>query len=251
MNNLKMSSQGCFVTGTDTGVGKTVVTAALASYLRSCQVSVGVMKPVETGVDEDDPQLSDAGILQKMAEVSDSLALICPYAFPDPLAPLSAARRQGRIISLDKIRRAYHQLCVRYEYMLVEGAGGTLVPIGQNLLILDIMVMCRLPIVVVGRTSLGGINHLLLTVERIQREGLPLLAVVLNQTEPQSLSSVREQQTKSTIDLIREFTEIPVLGPLLPVSENLADPTALASMAKSQVIRELGELVMLKEIQRP
>lgn len=244
MNSPIVSRMGCFVTGTDTAVGKTVVMAALAMYLRTCQVSVGVMKPIETGVDSDSPHMSDAGVLQTIAHVNDPLSVICPYAFPDPLAPLSAARRQGISITMDSIRRAYHLLSDRYPCMLVEGVGGVMVPVGVNMFLLDLIAMCRLPVVVVGRAALGGINHLLLTVDRLQREGVPVLAVVLNQIEEVSSSSILEQQMESTIELAAELSSVPVLGPLLPVQGALNTHSSLEPLARGEVIRDLGGLVM-------
>lgn len=244
MNKPPPHRMGCFVTGTDTGVGKTVVMASLALYLRTCGVSFGVMKPIETGVDPCAPHASDAGFLQGIASVTDPLSVICPYSFPDPLAPLAAARLQGITIMTDPIRTAYQALSDRYPCMLVEGAGGIMVPIDSNLYFLDIIPLFNLPVVVVGRLALGGINHLLLTLDRLQTQGIPILAVVLNSIEEGLTSSILEKQMGSTIDLASELAGVPVLGPLLHASPLLDRVSSLEPLAQSEVIRDLGRLVM-------
>ena len=218
--------------------------AALCLYLHTRHVSVGVMKPIETGTNPNFPQVSDAGLLQTIAQVDDPLSDICPYALPEPLAPLSSARRHGVTIMMHSINQAYRLLSNRYSCMLVEGVGGVMVPIDGNVFLVDMISLFQLPVVVVGRAALGGINHLLLTLDRLQRQDLTVLAVVLNQIDEVPRASLREQQMTSTIELATELSGVPVLGPLPSLQGTLNTPSSLEPLARSAVIRELGERIM-------
>src|SRR5437899_2328193 len=145
---------GCFVTGTDTGVGKTVVAAALAICLRQRGLNVGVMKPVETGVGERGSTLSDAEYLRAAGGAVDPVDAIGPYRLAAPLAPLAAARQAGTVIEMDRILTAYERLAAGHTLMVVEGIGGVLVPIGHHFNVRDLIARLGLPTVVVGRATL-------------------------------------------------------------------------------------------------
>jgi len=159
-----MKYSGCFIAGTDTGVGKTVVTAALAVCLRQRPLNVGVMKPIETGIPGNGAG-SDAERLLAGAAAKDPLELVTPFRFPAPLAPLAAARQAGSTIALDRILAAYRTLAAKHAFMLVEGIGGVLVPITEGSDVRDLISQMDLPVLVVGRASIGGVNHALLTIE--------------------------------------------------------------------------------------
>jgi dethiobiotin synthetase len=169
---------GIFVTGTDTGVGKTFVTCALARGLRAAGVDVGVMKPVETGVTSAGPE--DAIALRAAAGVDDPLELICPLQYAMPAAPEAAARAEGCAVSMGVIEEAYATLRARHEITLVEGAGGLLVPFDSKTTMADLARRLGLPALLVARTSLGTINHTLLSIEVCERRGLDLLGVVFS-----------------------------------------------------------------------
>lgn len=234
---------GVFVTGTDTGVGKTVVSSALVRRLVQTGCSVGVMKPVETGVLSEQLNESDAGRLIAAAGVDDGLDLISPYRFPAPLAPLAAASAQGIVIEMQEVVRRYGRLASRYSCVVVEGAGGLLVPMGKDLDMRDLMIRLGLPVVLVGRAGLGGINHALLTLEALERRHIAVIAVLVNETEP-SVTSVQQEQCASTVTLLRERAGVPVLGPL-PCQPNLHHDwcAAVERLAQSSWITELAELV--------
>ncbi len=167
-----------FVTGTDTGVGKTVVACALARGVRAQGVDVGVMKPAETGVEAAGPL--DALALREAAASDDPLELVCPEAFALPAAPTVAAAAEGREVDADAIRRAWHELRGRHEHMIVEGAGGLLVPIWKGATMADLASELGLPLVVVARGALGTINHTLLTIEAARRRDLEIAGVVIS-----------------------------------------------------------------------
>ncbi|MDO9117906.1 MAG: dethiobiotin synthase [Nitrospira sp.] len=204
-------THGIFITGTDTAVGKTLVTAALAWSLKTLSLDVGVMKPVETGVVKGRP--SDADRLRVAAQVCDSLELVRPYAFRLPIAPLDAARAERRSITIPIIMRAYRQLQSQHEVLLVEGAGGVHVPITPTMDALDLIEKLKAPVLVVGRVGLGGVNHALLTLNALRARKIPVIAVVLNRTMP-AKTAVTRRQERSTVELLRECSRVPVIGPL-------------------------------------
>lgn len=174
-------SPGVFVTGTDTGVGKTVVACTLVRELAARGVDVAGMKPVETGVGAEGPR--DALALAAAAGGRDPLDLVCPERFALPAAPVVAARAEGREVGIDAIGSAFRRLAERHELVVVEGAGGLLVPVCGKLTMADLAVGLDLPLLVVARASLGTINHTRLTLEAAQRRGLEVLGVVVSHAD--------------------------------------------------------------------
>jgi len=167
-----------FVTGTDTGVGKTFVACALARGLRAAGIDVGVLKPVETGVPAAGPQ--DALALRVAAGVADPIETICPQRFALPASPEVAARAAGTRVDLPAIRGAFDVLAARHACLLVEGAGGLLVPLYERTDTADLARDLGLPLLVVARAALGTINHTRLTLEAIDARGLELFGVVIS-----------------------------------------------------------------------
>jgi len=172
---------GCFVTGTDTGVGKTVVSQALIRGLRGGGVDVGAMKPIETGVGAAGPL--DAIALAEAAGQPDPLEDVCPLRFALPAAPTVAAAAEGRDIDLGSIDRAFERLARRHEFVVVEGAGGLLAPAGEATSMADLAGRLRLPVLIVARAALGTINHTLLTVEAALHRGLEVVGVVVSHAD--------------------------------------------------------------------
>lgn len=174
--------KGVFVTGTDTGVGKTVVAAALARALRQHSINAGVMKPVQTGAlrTPDGLIATDARFLAAAAGIMDPPDLVCPVRLELPLAPSVAARLEGREINVPAMMNAYHELRQRHDWLIVEGAGGLAVPIAGEYLMRDLAREMSLPLLVVARPGLGTINHTLLTVEFARASGIEVLGVVIN-----------------------------------------------------------------------
>lgn len=169
---------GLFITGTDTGVGKTVVSCALARGLRAAGVDVGVMKPAETGVLDAGPL--DALAMIRAAEVEDELELVCPIQFEMPAAPQASAIAANQVVSIGRIHDAFRELASRHSFMLVEGAGGLLVPLDEKTTMADLAEQLELPVLIVARASLGTINHTLLTLEACATRCLDVVGVVLS-----------------------------------------------------------------------
>lgn len=196
---------GYFVTGTDTGVGKTFVTAALAAALRARGRDVAVFKPVQSGAAVDDPS-GDAVLL----------GADCVYAFSASLAPLVAARAEGRTIELEPILARARELAREHELLLVEGAGGLLVPLAEGLDLADLALALGLPLVVVARAALGTVNHTLLTIEAARARGLEIAGVVLN--------GKSDESTADNAALIEAGSGVRVLAHI----PRLADPADAA-----------------------
>jgi len=173
-----MTPPGFFVSGTDTGVGKTVVACALVRAMRRRGLDAGVMKPIETGVGAEGPL--DAQALRSAAAAIEPLEEICPQTFALPAAPTVAAASEGRTVEVEAIRDAFARLRERHEWLVVEGAGGLLVPAARDLSMADLCRELELPLLIVGRAALGTINHTLLTLEAAEARSLPVAGVVIS-----------------------------------------------------------------------
>jgi dethiobiotin synthetase len=204
---------GIFITGTDTGVGKTVVTCAIARGLREAGIDVGVMKPIETGVSSAGPE--DALALREAAGVEDDLSLICPLQYEMPAAPEAAARAEGRVLRLDSIDAAYATLTSRHRALLVEGAGGLLVPIDRMTTMVDLTLRLQLPVLLVARASLGTINHTLLSVEACERRGVDLVGVVVSHS-----NGVLSPADAANLEVLKNQLGGRLIGEVLPCSRH-------------------------------
>jgi dethiobiotin synthetase len=180
--------RGLLVTATDTGVGKTEVTCALVAGARARGVDAVGMKPAQSGVSPGEP--SDADRLLAASGGCEPLDALCPYSFGPPLAPAVAARVEGRAISLGRIVDAARALAARHAAVIVEGAGGLLVPLTERETCADLATALGVPVLVVARAGLGTVNHAALTVEALLRRGLPIAGIVLNRTAPDDDPSV-------------------------------------------------------------
>jgi dethiobiotin synthetase len=177
---------GCFVTGTDTGVGKTLVSAGLLYTLARHHPRVVGMKPVAAGLVPwgDDWACEDALALRSASTLAVAPALDNPVLLPDPLSPHIAAARAGVQIDIAAIVRSYQALAAQADAVVVEGAGGFLVPLTDTLTGADLAQALRLPVVLVVGLRLGCLNHALLTAEAIRARGLPLAGWVANRVDP-------------------------------------------------------------------
>jgi dethiobiotin synthetase len=203
--------RGIFITGTDTGVGKTLVGGSLAGLLRESGYRVGVMKPVETGCGEKDGALfpDDAMRLKAVSGCAEPIDKICPYRFPEPLAPSIAAERANQKIDIDRLLTGYEEISAKHDVTLVEGAGGLMVPLLPSYTYADFARLLKLPILVVARNKLGVINHLLLTLEHASCKGLRALGYVLNRASDEP-SLAAETNREALFGL----TGVPCLGDL-------------------------------------
>jgi dethiobiotin synthetase len=178
------TKRGIFVTGTDTGVGKTVVAAALLRGFVADGLRAAGMKPVASGIDPGAAVNADVAALAAAANVAVPLADVNPYAFDAPIAPHVAAARAGVAIDLERIAGAYARLAASADIVVVEGAGGALAPLTDREDMLDIASRLALPVVLVVGVRLGCINHALLSALAIGARGLRLAGWVANRIDP-------------------------------------------------------------------
>lgn len=219
--------QSLFVSGTDTDVGKTFVSTAIARGLRRAGHPIGVMKPIETGVPESGP--ADATALRAAAGATDALDLVCPLQFEVPATPEAAARAEGREISLEPIDRGFRALQDRHEGMLVEGAGGVLVPVRGSLMMVDLAARLGLPLLLVARTALGTINHTLLSLEACAHRNVEVLGVVLSHSNG-ALSAADEKNLR----ILKQHLGERLLAEI-PFVDDATDP-AIADAAIQPVV---------------
>ena len=240
-----MRVRGLFVTGTDTGVGKTVVACALAAWARREGIDVGVMKPVATGgrwVSE--RWVSDDAVrLVRAAGVDDGWRLVNPVCFQEPLAPWTAARRARRPIRLAPILEAFRRLIRRHELLIVEGVGGLLVPLTAQITVADLARRLNLPLLLVSRPSLGTINHTVLSVQAACREGLTVRAILLNHAVRAPGDAMSRLAARTNPGVLRQLTHHPVLGPL-PYEPLCGDGATDSSDLGRWIEQHLGRVVL-------
>ena len=245
----RRSPRGIFITGTDTGVGKTVVACALAAWCRRQGIDVGVMKPIATGgrrvragglrrlVSEDAIRLARA------VGTCDAWHLVNPVCFKEPLAPWTAALRAHASIRLDVVHRAFHELCARHEFVIVEGVGGLLVPLSVRLTVADLAKQFRLPLLLVARPGLGTLNHTLLSLQCIRHLQLPLRGIVINHAKPPPTDAMARVAQRTNPGILRQVGRVPVLGEL-PFSTHATDDRVPASRLSSWIARHLGKRIL-------
>jgi dethiobiotin synthetase len=202
--------RGIFITGTDTGVGKTYVAERIATGLRNRGIDVGVMKPAETGCRFSNGKLipSDALRLMKAAKSKDALYLVNPYRFRKPLAPSVAAHLEGKKIDFSKITSAFRTLSQKHDFMIVEGAGGIMVPLSNGYTYRDLAYALGLPVVIVARPGLGTINHTLLTISALRAKRIAIAGVIINYAVDRKAGLAE----KTSPLIIEEMSKLPILG---------------------------------------
>ncbi|MCA6084854.1 dethiobiotin synthase [Candidatus Endomicrobiellum agilis] len=196
--------RGIFVTATDTEAGKTYVSCKIAEALKKFGVNTGVFKPVSTG------DRNDAKALIKAAEIDENPEMVTPVFFKNPMSPYGASLLEndvsGKVFDLKKIDSSFKYFLNKYEFTVVEGVGGVLVPLKRNFFVSDLIKKFNLPIVVVARFGLGTLNHTLLTIEKLKRDKQKVLGIVLSGKRDKKDISV-----KSNASIIKEITNLFVL----------------------------------------
>lgn len=208
---MSARAPGIFVSGTDTGVGKTVVTTTLVRGLRARGIAAGAMKPIETGVGPAGP--ADARALLAAAGGADPLEDVCPQRFALPAAPTVAARAEGRSVDLGAVEAAYARLRARHDWLAVEGAGGLLVPAAEGVTMADLALRLGLPVLIVARAALGTINHTRLSVEAARARGLEVRGVVISHA-----GGPLSDADAANLEELRREPDAPLLGEVPPLA---------------------------------
>ena len=228
----KKKTKGIFITGTDTGVGKTIVAAGIAAAMKKRGINVGVMKPVHTGCKIRKGKLipEDSLLLAGAALSDDPIEIITPYMFREPVAPYVAAIENKVAIDIDTIIDSFNELCKRHDFVIVEGIGGVLVPVAKDFYIADLIKILRIPVIIVTRPDLGTINHTLLTISLLKNKLIPINGIVIcNGKKGNSNPAVKTcQKTIESLTDIRVIATIPfthnLKDRLLPGNLNLPHP---------------------------
>ena len=181
-----MTPKGFFITGTDTGVGKTVIAAALTRALVARGLRVAVMKPIASGADPTPEGLRNCDALTLMAAANVTLPYeaVNPYCFQPPIAPHLAALERGEVIDLARLRRRFDSLASAADCVIVEGAGGWLVPLGDGATMAELAAALTLPVLLVVGLRLGCLNHAFLTRESMAGRAAPFAGWVANAIDP-------------------------------------------------------------------
>jgi dethiobiotin synthetase len=194
-----------FVTGTDTGVGKTLISCALLYAFAGRGKNVAGMKPVAAGCDDDDLN-EDVKKLRAATNILSSLGQINPYSFMHPIAPHIAARHAGVSINFERILESYNELAAKADVVIVEGVGGFMVPLNDTQDSADLATVLELPIILVVGMKLGCINHALLTIHAIRARGLECAAWVANVPDAE-MAALEEN-----IQALQQRIDAPFLG---------------------------------------
>lgn len=207
-----------FICGTDTGVGKTIVTGLLLKEFREKGIKAISQKWVQTGCagfpSDIEQHLKIAGISKK--EIKDDLSLINPYCLKFPSSPHLAAKLEKKRLDVKVIKDSFNKLSKKYDYVIVEGVGGTLVPFDDKTLIIDIVKELKLPVLIVADNKLGAINHTLLTIESLKKRGLKIVGIIFNNTEKANDKRINRDNPK----IIQKLSGVKVLN-VLPYSKKI------------------------------
>ncbi len=212
--------KGVLITGADTGVGKTLVGCGLAAVLSAQGKTVGVMKPCETGCASREGNLypDDAARLAAFARTTLALDRICPYRFAPPVAPSVAAAMSGTAIEPERLVTVYHAVAAQSDFVIVEGAGGLLVPLAGRYTFADLAQDLGLPLLVVVGSKLGALNHTMLTLRYAQMQAIPLVGYIVNHP-----ARGIDDATQTNVQTLAQLTDIPCLGvlPFTPLSGHI------------------------------
>ena len=223
--------KGFFVTGTDTGVGKTVIAGGLIKVLSFMGLKTAGMKPVESGCMREGDILipSDGTFLKQMARMTEPITELTPCCFENPLAPFAASGIEKKNVQITGIKKAFYGLYKNYDAIIAEGVGGLLVPLKKNYFVLDLAIEMDLPLIVVAKPGLGSINHTMLTVNYALKEGIKIAGIVINYSAPPQNDLAEETNPL----ILKEICPAPLLGifPYLKSCEHsLIERTALKKL---------------------
>lgn len=221
MRDTGMDKKGFFITGTDTGVGKTIVSGIIIRALQMAGHRVGAMKPIETGCTKTGDVLmpADGMYLKTLSRMEENISYVTPVRFESSLSPMAAREIEGGDIDIEWIKADFRELRDKYDAVVVEGIGGLLVPIKADYFVSDLAVDFNLPLVIVSSPFLGTVNHTLLTVDCALKRGLKVAGVIINYFRPPE-GSLAEYTNPG---LIEKLAPVPLLGVIPHMKELTVD----------------------------
>ncbi len=231
-------TKGFFITGTDTGVGKTIITVAMIKAASLLGKKACGMKPIETGCLREGDILipSDGMFIKTIAHMDENIRQISPCCFYSPIAPLPASEIEGIPIDIKKIKTAFLNLAKKYYAIMVEGIGGLLVPIKEDYFVLNLAKEFGLPLIIVAKPGLGTINHTLLTVNCAIKNGLTVAGIILNYHRPPEYSLAEETNP----EVISKISPVPLIGtfPYLQDFEHITLEKAVLKYLSLEIIKK-------------
>lgn len=234
---MSLSNPGWFITGTDTGVGKTLSTSALLEAFHQAGIRAIGMKPIASGAERaaDGTWINDDVMrLHAASRIDAPMLERCPYLFRQAIAPHLAAAAEDRVIAPEKIVEAYAALRQRADTVLVEGVGGFRVPLAPEFDTADLAQLFDLPVILVVGMRLGCLNHALLTIEAIESRGLKLAGWIASSIDPDMLAAA------ANLDTLHHHIEAPLLGHLPYLSDTDIEQQRLAAARYIDLDRLLG-----------
>lgn len=223
-----------FITGTDTGVGKTIISAGIAAVLQSLGFTVGVYKPIQTGGEFHNGGYLYSQDLEFVNKVDENIFTKCTYLLKTPAAPVVSASVESEIIDINLIVRDYKTLCGQCDFVIVEGVGGISVPINQSLTVKDLIKILELPALVVARPDLGTINHSILTVEYAKKYNIELLGLIIS-GYPKGTTDIA---IKTAPQMIATFSSVEILG-VIPKIANIGINNPQAELLIEAIIQNI------------
>ena len=205
-----------FITGTDTDVGKTYITAGLAVTLRKMGLDIGVMKPFAAGnAQKNGFKSEDVEILSKAAQVNDSENLVNPQFFPIPASPYTAWKKLKIKPKIPTILKSFKKLSNLHEMLLIEGMGGVMTPILKDYYITNLIKEMKIPTIIVTRSKVGTVNHTIMTVKMCEKYKIPVKGIIINNFD-------KGYPIKDLKRDLQNLTGVPVLGSI-PFIKDLSD----------------------------
>jgi dethiobiotin synthetase len=216
-----------FVTGTDTDVGKTYVTAGLAVTLRKMGIDVGIMKPFAAGTPQKKGFKSeDLEILSRAAQVSDPEDLMNPQFFKMAASPYTASKSLKVKVKVKLVLSSFKKLSKLHTMLLVEGMGGIMTPILKNYFVTDLIKEMKIPTVIVTRTKIGTVNHTIMTCKMCEKYKIPIKGIIINNFDSDGYS------VKTLKRDLQSLTDVPILG-TIPFIDNLSDDSLYRNFKKN------------------
>ncbi len=222
-----------FITGTDTDVGKTYVTAGLAVTLRKMGIDVGIMKPFAAGSAQKNGYKSeDVEILSKSAQVNDPERLVNPQFFAMPASPYTASKRLKIKVRTKGVLSSFKKLSQMHQTLLVEGMGGIMTPILKNYFVTDLIKEMKIPAVIVTRTKVGTVNHTIMTCKMCDKYKIPIKGIIINNFDSDGYP------VKVLKKDLAALTGVPILG-VIPYLEDLSDNSLYKTFKKNIDVNSL------------
>ena len=228
-------SKAVFITATDTGVGKTIISCALGLALKKRGIDCGIMKPFQCSGDDTD-------FLLRTLAIKDEKSLVNPYYAKEPISPYGAFKKERITVNLENVFSAYKELRKRHEFLIVEGAGGLLVPLKENYLVADLIRDLDIPAIIVARAGLGTLNHTLLSERYAFDYGIKVKGIIINGLRNKTLAERTNPQT------LKRFLSAPLLG-LMPFIPKVKSENGLKILVR-EAEKAIDLKLLLKE-ERP